>query len=312
MSNKPTEHDLIAWLEGTLDPARYQFVAAALDEDAGLREELRQIEVLQAELTETEEACVDEGELDLARAGLSALLARHPRHPANFDTASPDLKAIPDTRPAQPVPQPRVRPVRRWRLAAYAVSTAACTVIAMMMVLNKHPLNTTAEAPVPFGGGELTAASLNSQAVGSPSSRQYAVQDLEVESGSGVRILLDETSRYEINGSAADDEIQEYLGYIVRNDRDSDRRLKAIRILEDGAFTPNTLNVLVYALSHDPSQDVRYAAAGALAPSIDLPVVRQAFLKALVDDPTPELRGLAGRVLSAGGGSASPLGGGTR
>ena len=168
------------------------------------------------------------------------------------------------------------------------------------------------DAPVPFGGGELTAASLSNQPVSSPNSRQFAVQDLEVESGSGVRILLDETSRYEINGSAADDEIQEYLGYIVRNDRDASRRLKAIRILKDSELTSHTLNVLVYALSHDPDRDIRHAAAGALAPSVDLPVVRQAFLKALVDDPTPELRSLAGQVLSAGGRAVSPLGGGNR
>lgn len=134
------------------------------------------------------------------------------------------------------------------------------------------------------------------------------VSELSLEGGSEVRILLNQVQSYAVKGVADDENIQDYLSYIIRNDSDRQRRVLALAALAGKSLKPKVREVLVHVMTHDPDGEIRLRTAGLLANWIDESVVAQGFMKALVDDPSPQVREMAMSTLSAsreGGGSES-------
>jgi len=282
----PGERDWIDYLDGRLaSPERERFDAwlAAHPEQ---ERECRELERLLADCAELPPLPVPDSTLNAARAGLMAAV-RQLDGGGDADSAPAPARRRADR--ARPLP---------W----LAPLTAAAALVVGVLIGRSTESGTRLGAGPDLGALQPAAAidggawDLHSQ----PRSRHVAVQDLAVAPGEDVRIRLNETNSYEVAGPASSGRIQSYLSYILRNDGDPERRRQAVALLDRHCDGNEVCEVLVYALTQDPSRAVREAAAGALADESADPLVRRSFFKMAVEDPAPELRDLAAKVLDEG------------
>ena len=298
---RPAEQEWIAYLEGRLGGERLERFEAWLTADPGARRELEQLQLLMADLEDLPPYPVSAELLDDSRSRLASTLRtlkQHGQTLSAFRPAATGEQAPLRRRTDRPSPRPAF-----W----VPVAVAASLVLGIWMGRSSFwfPGGAAREAALRYGPAGLSPAGLVDDGglsgwESTNRKRQFAVQDLDDHADREVSIQQDETSRYEISGSAQDRGIQEYLSYIVRNDANPERRLTAIRLLQQNEPGAGVQELLVYALTHDPDAGVRRSAASALLSRVDEPRVRQSFLKVMVDDPLPELRNLAAKVLSAG------------
>ena len=282
----PSEQDWIDHLEGRLEGARLQAFEAWMAEHPEDVRELEELRSLDADLVLLPLPDISDAELDQARARvLDALPAR-----------SQEL-------------HPKARLFSLQRLSRLVWLPAAAAALVVGVLLGRGPLQTEGE-PLSVGmidgrNDELRTVDGARQSTGggSPLQRQLDIQGLDVDRNQSVRIRLKETNSYEINGSTTDLEVQSTLSYIVRNDRDPQRRQTAIQLLEKHCSGEDVCEVLVYAMTQDPVADVRREAALALKDDQQNTMVRQSYIKMLVEDPSPSLRQLAQGILSQGGGT---------
>ncbi|MFA7330812.1 MAG: HEAT repeat domain-containing protein [Candidatus Delongbacteria bacterium] len=280
----PAEQDWIDHLDGRLEgPRRLAFEAwlAEHPEDARELEDLRSLD---ADLVLIPLPELSEAELDQARARVLAALPG--RAPAAVVAPAPSLLV---------------------RLSRLAWLPAAAAALVIGVVLGRGPLQAPGEplSSALIDGRNDELRTVDGAPVtdgGSPLQRQLDIQDLDVDRNQSVRIRLKETNSYEINGRTTDLEVQNTLSYIVRNDRDPKRRQTAIQLLETHCQGEDVCQVLVYAMTQDPVADVRREAALALKDDQQNTMVRQSYIKMLVEDPSPALRQLAQGILAQGGG----------
>lgn len=282
---QPSEADWLQALEGNLPPLRQAQFQAWLDAHPQEARELRELQELEADLNLMPLPSIPEMELNAA-------------HQRVMDAVAHAAQA--------PLPSSgKVITLQRW---AWLPAAAAALVAGVL--LGRQGLQPTALPP----GGEdrtrlATVDGVVEASTASPSSRTLDVQDLAVDSRSGVRIRLQETNSYEINGSTADEDVQNTLSYIVRNDREAERRRTAIQLLDKHCSGQDVCQVLVYAMTQDPVSDVRREAALALQDDQQDSMVHQSFLKMMVEDPAPDLRRLAEAALKDHeAGPAQPVG----
>jgi len=279
----PGEGDWIDFLDGSLSGPRRQAFEAWLAEHPEELRALHDIQGLEAELALSPLPEVPEAEMERARRRVMGRLAGLDRRES---------------------PATRARPVLlRW---TWIPTAAAALVVGVLL---------GRLAPPWAGGGERGGASSRADALNPvdgvietgaaelPRKRHLDVQGLDVDPQQGVRILLQETNSYEINGRTTDREVQNTLSYIVRNDRDPQRRQTAIQLLERHCQGQDLCQVLVYAMTQDPAPAVRREAALALQDDRQDEMVRQSFIKMLVEDPSQDLRRLAKQVLAREGGT---------
>jgi hypothetical protein len=286
-----SERDWILYLEGKLNPDRLDKFNAMLAKTPAAQKELQQYEKLIADFEELPMAPVPESCLEKSRDLLFESIydvpesedLHHIKTPMHSTETVPLLRRNTDK-------QNR----KQW---FYWPGIAAAIIIGIFIGKNGFDQvgfndNISADKNINSNLIQVGAdgASQTKPWEGTPSSRKYAVQGLDVSSDRDVKILLDETSSYEINGQAEDVEIQEYLSYIIRNDANSSRRLKAVKLLEESGLNEGSKGVMVYALSHDPDLLVRTHAFNVLLPHLGDRKVRQAFIKAMMDDPSPAIR----------------------
>lgn len=285
---EPREGDWIEWLDGTLEPqarARFQRWLDAHPEQA---RDMRELQELEADLSLMPLPAVDE---ELMEESCRRVMA-------SLDNS-------------QPAPQRQRATLVRLQRWAWLPAAAAALVLGVVLgrqgQLTRQPL----AAHGIRGGAANNVDGVVEVSTATPSRRTLDVQDLAVDARSGVRIRLQETSNYEINGSTADVDVQNTLSYIVRNDREAERRLTAIQLLDEHCSGDGVCQVLIYAMTQDPVASVRREAALALQDDQQDAMVRQSFLKMLVEDPAPELRRLAQGVLEEQGAAsaqAQPVG----
>lgn len=285
----PSERDWIDYLEGRLGTAARESFEAWLAEHPAAEAEARELEALMADCAELPALPVPDSTLLAARAGLMAAVRQ--------------LGSAEEPLAPRPAAAPTRRRSDRFRIASWMVPVAAAAALILGVLIGRQPgtlllpdgaTPAIGLQPAGYVDGSGTSDLLTTR------SRHVAVQDLDVEAGQEVRILLNETSSYEVNGPASSSRIQGYLSYILRNDADPARRSQAISLLEKHCDGDEVCSVLVYAMTQDPSAAVRQAAAGALSDDSADPLVRQSFFKMAVEDPAPELRELAAKVLDAG------------
>jgi hypothetical protein len=275
----PTEQDWMDFLDGTLDGARRDSFMAWLAEHPEAAREAEQLVALEADLVLLPLPDVDEERLDQARAAV--------------------LAALPTQRESNQHDHPATR---LFRLPAWSWLPAAAAALFIGVMLGRGPWGSGGSL---MGGGDIDGRVDPLQAVdggtgsaeGAPLQRKLDVQELDVQRDQSVRILLKETNSYEINGATSDVDVQNTLSYIVRNDRDPARRQTAIQLLEKHCSGGDVCQVLVYAMTQDPVAEVRREAALALQDDQQDEMVRQSYIKMLVEDPSPALRRLAQEVM---------------
>lgn len=274
----PTEQDWLDYLEGTLGGERRERFQAWLDTHPEDAREAAQLQALEADLNLMPLPHVTDNELERARTAVLAALPPRPTDAAVEERA------------------------RGFRFPAWSWVPAAAAALFVGVLLGRGPWS-GATGAVP--GTAIDGRSDPLQVVDggslaqedAPLQRRLDIQDLAVQRDQSVRIRLKETNSYEINGSTTDVDVQNTLSYIVRNDRDPERRQTAIQLLEKHCSGGDVCQVLVYAMTQDPVADVRREAALALQDDQQDEMVRQSYIKMLVEDPSPALRRLAQEVL---------------
>ncbi len=283
----PAEQDWIDHLDGRLEGPRRLAFDAWLAEHPDAACELEDLRSLDADLVLMPLPELTEAELDQARARVLAALPAH----------TPVVSAAPTTGLL----------VCLGRLAWLPAAAAA---LFIGVLLGRGPLQAPETLGEPLSSALIDGRNDELRTVdgapetngGSPLQRQLDIQGLDVDRNQSVRIRLKETNSYEINGRTTDLEVQSTLSYIVRNDRDPKRRQTAIQLLETHCQGEDVCQVLVYAMTQDPVADVRREAALALKDDQQNTMVRQSYIKMLVEDPSPALRQLAQGILAQGGG----------
>lgn len=270
---EPREADWIQYLDGSLAPeARARFLLwLEANPEAAL--ELQELQELDADLSLMPLPAVPSAELDQARQRV--------------------MGALPVTSHAQTQPEFSQSAWQRWNW----LPLAAAALVVGVLLGRQSPLEGIAPKELELAAGSRSVDGVVEASVASPSRRTLDVQDLAVDARSGVRIRLQETASYEIKGSTADAEVQNTLSYIVRNDREAERRMTAIQLLDEHCSGQEVCQVLIYAMTQDPASAVRKEAALALQDDQQDNMVRQSFLKMMAEDPAPELRSLARGVL---------------
>jgi hypothetical protein len=274
----PSERLLADYLEGQLAPDEQARVQAYLVDHPDLRQELEDMESLMA----------DSRELPLPMEDSDLLASAHDAVMSQLQTPAS---------PVVPFEQSQQSP-QHYRFSKVAVAAVAALFVGVILGRNFDFAPTSPESrlsPHPFMPVHVDGGLMQ---VNAPNKRHFAVQDLAVKGDQSVRILLDETSHYEINGNADEEDIQSYLGYIIRNDADPAHRATAVRVLDEHCAGESSCDVLLYALSQDPSKDVRREAAIALSEERTRPMVHQSYLKMMTQDPVEELRDLAMEILA--------------
>jgi len=275
----PTEQDWMDHLDGTLGGARRESFKAWLAAHPEAAREAEQLSALEADLVLLPLPEVDEREMERTRAAL--------------------LSALPSRdNPGQSRPATG----RSFRLPTWSWLPAAAAALFVGVLLGRGPWGGGDRA---LDGGAIDGRVDPLQAVdggtgsqeGAPLQRKLDVQELDVQRDQSVRIRLKETNSYEKNGATSDVDVQNTLSYIVRNDRDPARRQTAIQLLEKHCSGGEVCQVLVYAMTQDPVAEVRREAALALQDDQQDEMVRQSYIKMLVEDPSPALRRLAQEVL---------------
>jgi hypothetical protein len=292
LSSKVSERDLMLYLEGRLHSDRINEINKIIASDPAARKELISLEQVLADIEDLPLPPVPQASLETARSRLFSSI--------NCLEETIDLE---ETRPVRldlspnHVQKRRVTDVKNLHKLFYWPSFAAALIIGIFIGDNllQNPFNDVSRATGQQNPSlvSVDGARQTKPWEGVPMSRKYAVQDLNVDSDKAVKILLDETSSYEISGQTDDLEMQEYLNYIVRNDVNTTRRITAIRLLEEGGINEESKTVMVYALSNDPDLEVRITAFNALLQHLGDSKVRQAFIKVMMDDPSHELRNKA-------------------
>lgn len=270
---KPSEAEWLQALEGSLSPQHQLRFQTWLDAHPAEARAFHDLQALEADLVLMPLPILDEAEMDRAHGRVMSAITQEsePRREVSF---------LP------------------LRLRPWSWIPAAAAALVVGVLLGRQGTGTFATGGAPQGRASLAQVDgVVEASTASPSSRTLDVQDLAVDARSGVRIRLQETSNYEINGTTADEEVQNTLSYIVRNDREADRRLTAIQLLDKHCSGQEVCQVLVYAMTQDPVSQVRREAAMALQDDQQDAMVRQSFLKMMVEDPTPELRQLAEAAL---------------
>ena len=285
----PSEADWIDYLEGGMGEERraaFDAWIAAHPEDA---EELRDLHRLRADFVFLPQPPIEDAELDLARRRVMASL---------HGQVGQDLRPHPI----------RVRLLRQAWIPAAVAALFIGILLGRGGLWHAGPSSGPAaqdgvsESPRPIDGV------VEAGAAGPPRQRQVDVQGLAVDAEHGVRILLKETSSYEINGNSTDRDVQNTLSYIVRNDHDPQRRQTAVQLLERHCEGADVCQILIYAMTQDPVAAVRREAALALQDDQQDPLVHQSFIKMLVEDPARDLRQLARGILATRSETAQPLG----
>ncbi|MDP2360238.1 MAG: HEAT repeat domain-containing protein [bacterium] len=279
---QPCEQDWIAFLDGSLDATRRRTFELWLGQNPQAGEEMRELQSLDADLVLLPAPTTSEADLEAAHGQVMAALR-----------ASPALRR--DGRPWWP--SQVLTAGLRW------VPVAAAALFIGILLGRGLPQAPTDQigARLVDGQEDLLQRVDGVVEAGSqrpPRQRHLDVQDLAVDADQQVRILLRETNSYEINGQTSDRDIQNTLSYIVRNDRDPQRRQTAIQLLEKHCRGQESCQVLVYAMTQDPVASVRREAALALQDDRQNEMVRQSFIKMMVEDPAQDLRQLAHGVLS--------------
>lgn len=275
----PTEQDWLDHLDGTLSGERLARFQAWLDSHPEAAREAEQLLALEADLHLMPLPHLADDELDRARASVLADLP-----PRNTSTAVEEDRG------------------RLFRLPSWSWVPAAAAALFVGVLLGRGPWGGGSD---PLHGTAIDGRVDPLQVVDggtvaqedAPLQRKLDIQDLAVQRDQSVRIRLKETNSYEINGATSDVDVQNTLSYIVRNDRDPERRQTAIQLLEKHCSGGDVCQVLVYAMTQDPVADVRREAALALQDDQQDEMVRQSYIKMLVEDPSPALRRLAQEVL---------------
>lgn len=295
----PDEALRAAWLDGSLTPEQRARLDAWLADKPVAAREQAAMEGVIADLAGSTPPVVDPDLLNLARAGLSRRLRETAQLPA-----------------LESAPNPPRAAGRVLRLGTRLASLAAVFFLGLVAA-RQFPTAAETEAtlvadsgPGPqVDGGRLIPVSHQAGPAGARAmNSSMEVSELSLEGGSEVRILLNQVQSYAVKGVADDENIQDYLSYIIRNDSDRQRRVLALAALAGKSLKPKVREVLVHVMTHDPDGEIRLRTAGLLANWIDESVVAQGFMKALVDDPSPQVREMAMSTLSAsreGGGSES-------
>jgi hypothetical protein len=283
---KPSEAEWVAWLDGSLDHDRLKELEAWLAAHPEDRQELEELQALEADMHDFPMPAVSQTELALGRKSLIDAVRRLDED----QEKQHNVKPLPARRKSD-----------RPGLGRLLWLPAAIAALVIGFLFGRSGIQIP--APNPQDPGSMRAWSVDGLEPASatrnlPRGRQVAVRDLAVEPGERVKIELAETSSYELSGALADGEIQNALGFVVRNDRDPARRQQAVELLDEHCLGSDVCQILVYALTQDPSPEVRRAAAVALKDEQEDPLVRRSFIKMLVEDPSPELRSLAQDVLA--------------
>ncbi len=270
--NTPSERQLSDFLEGQLSPEEESEFLVYLKAHPELETELDEMRSLFADASELPMPDHDEETLFEAH---EALMSRIPKAPTS-DHA----------------PQ-----VLRQFTAFHLVASSLAAVVLGVFLAKSIGMNQSYMPQMQELGADFVPAKAPQQEA-APLSRHFAVQDFAVQGDQSVRILFDETSQYEIQGRPEEADIQSYLGYILRNDANQGHRAKAVLLLDEHCSGESTCNVLIYALTQDPSVEVRREAAMALVEDRDRPLVKQAYLKMMSQDPAKELRDFAMAILA--------------
>jgi hypothetical protein len=292
-SPHPDEALRAAWLDGSLTPEQRARLDAWLADKPVAAREQAAMETVLADLAGSRAPEVDSDLLGLARAGLSRRLRETPQ------------LSLPE-----PTAQPSPAGGRVMRLVTRVGSLAAMFLLGLILAKQFTPTlplepvtGDMASAdvedgvdghdplrPVSLVGGQEGARAMHST---------MEVSDLSLEHGTQVRILLNQVQKFAIEGGAGEENIQDYLSYIIRNDNDRQRRVLALSALAGKPLKPQVREVLVHVMTHDPDGEIRLRTAGLLSTWVDETIVAQGFMKALVDDPSADVRQYAMTTLSA-------------
>jgi hypothetical protein len=270
--NAPSEHRLADYLEGLLSPEKEAEVQNYLDTHPELKTELDAMSTLYADACELELPLITEQGLAEAHEDLMSSLVEHAA--------------------------PKAKRAHLHQFTAYQLIASAAAALIFGVLLSKTLLQDAGLSKLHEMRAGFIPAKVQAQQDCAPLSRHFAVQDFSIQGDQSVRIRFDETSQYEISGRPEEADIQNYLGYILRNDSNESHRSKAVILLDEHCAAETTCDVLIYALTQDPSVEVRREAAMALSEDRDRPMVKQAYLKMMSQDPAKELRDFALSVLA--------------
>ncbi len=115
---------------------------------------------------------------------------------------------------------------------------------------------------------------------------------------SRIHFALETGKNYDISGGVNDSDIQQLLFYLLLNDENPGKRLKAVRLLKESAHQLDAQAVLVSALLTDTNPGVRLRSIEILKNYESSDLIIDACIKTLLEDENEALRQKALEIIS--------------
>ncbi len=120
----------------------------------------------------------------------------------------------------------------------------------------------------------------------------------DASNGDGLHFALKTEKSIDVKGGLNDPDIQSLLFYLLLNDENPGKRMKAVKLLQDSAPQLDAQSVLVSALLTDPNPGVRLRSIGILKQYEPTELIMDASIKVLLEDENEAVRQKALEIIA--------------